>query len=176
MTHAARALQSHDLSGEGINLWITRTWKASPDEWSAQCRGHLVHNTNIKDDTHQAYTQSLQQGEYEMMIMAARWYSGSFVGLTFPGICLTGEEKNPKKTSPRKPVPAWDRTQARMLPPVLQRWTIKLMLMKEHLYSQGNKVHKVSTGRKVKGGCHVSPTIPTFIINCHSQFFYNKPL
>ena len=23
MTHASRALQSHDLSGEGINLWIT---------------------------------------------------------------------------------------------------------------------------------------------------------
>ena len=45
VTHAARALQSHDLSGEGIKLWITdrlfdhtRTWRASPDEGLAQCR------------------------------------------------------------------------------------------------------------------------------------------
>ena len=39
VTHAAGALQSNDLSGEGIKLWITdilfdhtRTWRASPDE------------------------------------------------------------------------------------------------------------------------------------------------
>ena len=56
VTHAARALQSRDLSGEGIKLWITyilfsdhtRTWRASPDEWSAQCRGHLRDSTNMK--------------------------------------------------------------------------------------------------------------------------------
>ena len=79
VTHAARAFQSHDLSGEGINLWITyilfdhtRTWRASPDEGSAQCRGHLRDNTNMKDDAHQAHTQSFQQGEYEMIIKVAR--------------------------------------------------------------------------------------------------------
>ena len=39
VTHAARALQSHNLSGEGIKQWTTyilfdhtRTWRASPDE------------------------------------------------------------------------------------------------------------------------------------------------
>ena len=62
VTHAA--LQRLDLSGEEINLWITytlfnhtRTWMASPDEESAQCRGHLRDSTNMKDDTHQAHTQ-----------------------------------------------------------------------------------------------------------------------
>ena len=67
----------------------------------------------MKDDTHQAHTQSFQQGEYKMMIMAARRYSGSFAGLKFPDICLTGEEKPPKKTSPRTSVPTGDRTRAR---------------------------------------------------------------
>ena len=48
VTHAARALQSHDLSGEGIKLWIThilfwphKDMESSPDEGSFQCRGHL---------------------------------------------------------------------------------------------------------------------------------------
>ena len=80
MTLAARALQNQNLSGEGINLWLkyiffvhTRTWRAFSDEGSAQCRGLLRDKTKITDDTHQAHSQSFQQGEYEMMIMAARW-------------------------------------------------------------------------------------------------------
>ena len=88
----------------------TRTWRASPDEWSARCRGHLRDSTNMKDNTHQAHTQSSQQGEYEM-ITTAKWYSGTLGGLKFPDICLTGEE-NPEKTSPRKLVPTGDRTRA----------------------------------------------------------------
>ena len=48
VTHATRALQSHDLLGEGINFGShsptyffdhKRTWAVSPDEGSAQCRG-----------------------------------------------------------------------------------------------------------------------------------------
>ena len=38
---------------------------------------------------------------------------GDLVGLKFPDICLTGEEKTPKKSSPRKFVPTGDRTRAR---------------------------------------------------------------
>ena len=34
-------------------------------------------------------------------------------GLKLPDICLTGEEKKPEKTSPRKPVPNGERTRAR---------------------------------------------------------------
>ena len=62
-----------------------------PDEGSAQCRGYLRDNTNTKDDTHQAHTPSFQQGEYEMMIMVAKF--GDVVGLKLPDICLTSEEK-----------------------------------------------------------------------------------
>ena len=74
----------------------TRAWRVSPHEGSAQCRGHLRDSTNRKDDTHQAHTHSFQQGEYEMVIMAAKWYSGTFVGLKFPNICPKGEEKSRK--------------------------------------------------------------------------------
>ena len=132
MTHAARPLQSHDLSGEGIKLWITymlfdhtRTWRASPDEWSAQCRGHLRDSTNMKDNTRQAHTQSSQQGEYGIMITTAKWYSGTLGGLNFPDICLTGEEK-PRKNLTQETCP--DRgsnpgpLRARMLL-APQRWT-----------------------------------------------------
>ena len=70
--------------------------EVSPDGGSTQCRGHLQDSINIKNDTHQAHTQSFQQGEYEMMIMAAIWYSGNFVGLKFPDISLIDEE-NPQK-------------------------------------------------------------------------------
>ena len=38
---------------------------------------------------------------------------GDLGGLKFPDICLKGEEKPRKKTSPRKPVPTGDRTRAR---------------------------------------------------------------
>ena len=38
---------------------------------------------------------------------------GDLVGLKFPGICLTGEWKHQKKTSPKKPVPSGDQTRAR---------------------------------------------------------------
>ncbi|KAJ4440731.1 hypothetical protein ANN_08955 [Periplaneta americana] len=53
-THATRALQGRDLSGEeliyGSHTYFfdyTRTWRASPDEASAQCQGHLQYNTNL---------------------------------------------------------------------------------------------------------------------------------
>ena len=55
----------------------TWTWRASGDEWSAQCRCHLRDSTNMKDNTHQAHTLSFQQGEYGKMIATAKWYSGT---------------------------------------------------------------------------------------------------
>ena len=79
MTHATRALHSHVQSGEGINSGShrptyffdhTRIWRASPDEGSAQGRGHLRDNTNMKVDTHHSRTHSFQQGEYEMIMTA----------------------------------------------------------------------------------------------------------
>ena len=40
---------------------------------------------------------------------------GDLGGLKLPDICLTGEEKPRKKTSPRKPVPTGDQTRARCM-------------------------------------------------------------
>ena len=90
----------------------TRTWRASPDEWSDQCRGHLRDSTNMKDNTHQAHTQSSQQGEYGIMISLVKWYSGTLGAesvLTF----VLQVRKNPEETSPRKTVSTGDRTRAR---------------------------------------------------------------
>ena len=84
VAHASWALQSHDLSGEGINYGSyayffdhTRTWRAFPDEGSAQCRGHLRYNTNMKVDTQHSPTHSFEQGEYERMSITAERYSGT---------------------------------------------------------------------------------------------------
>ena len=48
-----------------------RTWRVSPDEYQPNA------DTNMKDNTHQAHTQSSQQGEYGMIITTAKWYSGT---------------------------------------------------------------------------------------------------
>ena len=80
MAHASRALQSHDLSGEGINYGShtffdhTRTWRASPYEGSAQCRDYLRNNEDMKDDTHHSCTHSFEQSDYERMIMTTKLY------------------------------------------------------------------------------------------------------
>ena len=77
--------------------------RASPDEYSAQFRGHLRDNTNIKDDTHIPATHSCILNNVDMirMIMMAK-YLGTFVGLKLPDICLTGEEKLKKKKENKK--------------------------------------------------------------------------
>ena len=104
----------------------TRTWRASPDEWSALCRGHLRDSTNMKDNTNQAHTQSSQQGEYDY---DGQMIFGDLGGLKFPDIYLICEEKPRKKTSPRKLVSTGDRTRARCVTgtyatSVSQRWTL----------------------------------------------------
>ena len=136
MTHSSRALQSHDLSREGINFDShkyffdhTRTWRASPDEWSAQCHCHPRDNTNIKDDTQHSLTRSL--------ILTSGYDKDDY-----DGQMIFGEPCGPKaswhlsyrrRKTQIKPHPgnlsrpgiepgpaAW---QARMLPPAPQRWT-----------------------------------------------------
>ena len=113
-------LQSDDLSREGIKLWITdilfdhtRTWRSSLDEWSALCRGHFRDSTDMKDNAHQAYTQSSQEGEYGMMIRTAKWYSGTLGGPEVSWHLSYRWGKTPEKASLRKPVPTGDRTRAR---------------------------------------------------------------
>ena len=110
MTHADRALQCHDMSGEGIKLWITcklfwphKDMEGLPDEWSAQCRGHLRDSTNVKDNAHQAHTviptrRIWNDDDDGQMIF------GDLGGLKFPDICLTGEEK-PRKNITQETCP-----------------------------------------------------------------------
>ena len=72
-----------------------RAWRAFPDEGSAQCRGRLRDNMNIKDDTHHSLTHS-NNADMRRMIMMVKCCSGNHMGLKLPDICLRGEEK-PRK-------------------------------------------------------------------------------
>ena len=89
----------------------TRIWRTSPDEWSAQCRGHLRDSINMKDDTPGTHsfipTRRIWNDDYDDQMIF-----GDLVGLKFPEVCLTGEE-NPEKTSSRKPVTTGNWTRAR---------------------------------------------------------------
>ena len=107
MTHVVRALQTHDLSGEGINFGSqiyffdhTRTWRASPDQGSAQCLGHLWDNTGMKDDTHHLHTHSFEKGEYEWIIMTAKWYSGTSWAKSFLTFILQVRKNLTQETCP----------------------------------------------------------------------------
>ena len=102
VTHAARAVQNHDLSGRELNcgsqtyfVGHTRTWRASPDEWSARCLGHLRDSTNMKKNTPSTHsfipTRRIWNDDDGRQMTF-----GDLVGLTFPDICLTSEE-NPGK-------------------------------------------------------------------------------
>ena len=100
----------------------TRTWRASPDEWSAQCRGHL------RDNTHEAHTQVIPtrriwNDDYDgQMIFRGPW------GPKVSWHLSVRWGKTPKKPHPGnlslpgiEPEPAaW---QASMLPLAPQRWT-----------------------------------------------------
>ena len=119
MNHAARALQSHDLSGEGMKLWITYIlfwphkdmeglpgWVISPMPGPPP-RQHK-HERQYTPSTHSVIpTRRRWNDDYDGQIIF-----GDLGGLKCPDICLTGEE-TPEKTSPRKFVPTGDRTRAR---------------------------------------------------------------
>ena len=119
MTHASRALQSHDLSGEGINSGShtysffdhTRTWRASLDEGSAQCRGHLRDDKNIKDDTHHSLIHS-NKANMKGWLRLPIDIRGTIGPKVFWHLSYRWR-KPPQKTSPRKLILSGDRTLAR---------------------------------------------------------------
>ena len=140
MIHASRALQSYDLSGEGINSGSrtyffdhTRTWRTSPDEGSLNTwvtsettrTWKTIHSTHTPIHSNKVNMRGWQLGQ---MIL------GNLVGLKLPSICFTGEEKPRKITHLGnlsrpgiEPGPsAW---QARMLPPAPERWTLSLIII-----------------------------------------------
>ena len=135
VTHAARALQSHDLSGEGIKLWITHIlfwphkdmeglpgWVISPMPGPPP-RQHK-HERRYTPSTH----CHPNKANMKWWLRRPNDIWGPWGDLKYPDICLTGEEKPRKKTHPGnvsrpgiEPGPAaW---QARMLPLAPQRWT-----------------------------------------------------
>ena len=103
--YRATTCRGRELNYESHTYFFdhTRTWRDSQDQWSAQCRGHLRDSTNMNDNTHQAHTQSSQQGEYGMMITSQMIF-GDLRGQKFPDICLTGEEK-PRKNLTQETCP-----------------------------------------------------------------------
>ena len=75
VTPAIRALQSHDLSGEGINSGSHHTFLTTQGHGGLS--GWVISTMpNMKDYTRHSYTHSFWQGEYGRMIMTAKWYSG----------------------------------------------------------------------------------------------------
>ena len=125
VTHAARALQNHDLSWEGIKLWITYIlflphkdmeglpgWVISPMP-GLPPRQHK-HERQYAPSSHSAITTRRRWDDDDGQMIF-----GDLGTLKFPDICLTGEEKprkKPEKTSPRELVPTGDRTRARCVP------------------------------------------------------------
>ena len=128
VTHAARALQSHDLSGEGIKLGVTyihfwphKDMKVLPGWVIGPMPGppprQHKHERQYIPSTHSVIpTRRIWNDDYDGQMIF-----GDLEGLKFPDICLTGEEKPRKKPHPGnlsrpgiEPGPAaW---QARMLP------------------------------------------------------------
>ena len=111
--------QSHDLSGEGINLWITYIlfWPHKDMEGLLGWGISSMPGPPPRQHKHERrYTPGTQS------VIPTRWIwndgyggqmiFGDLVGLKFPDICLTVRQ-NPEKTSPRKPVPTGDRIRAR---------------------------------------------------------------
>ena len=111
MTHATRALQSHDLSGEVIKLWITYIlfwphkdveglpgWVISPMPGPPP-RQHK-HERQYTPSTHSVIpTRRIwNDGDDGQMIF------GELGGLKFSDICLTGEEK-PRKNLTQETCP-----------------------------------------------------------------------
>ena len=97
MPYRATTCRERELILDHILFDHTRTWLAFPDEGSAQCRGHLRDNRNMKDDTHHLNTHSFYDYD-DLMIFRV------LVGLKRPDIYLTGEEKTPKNLS-QEPCP-----------------------------------------------------------------------
>ena len=90
----------------------TRTWRASPDEWSVQCRGHLRDSTNMKDKHTKHTLSQTNKANMEWWLRRPNDNRGPW-GPKVSWHLSYRWRKPPKKTSPRKPVPTGDRTRAR---------------------------------------------------------------
>ena len=118
VTHATRALQNHDLSGDGINSGShthffdhTRTWRP-PQKMDQLNAGatfkttrtwKMIHSINVTIHSNKANMKG--------WIPRPNDIRGPLWTLKLPDICLTDEEK-PQETSPRILLSTGDRTMA----------------------------------------------------------------
>ena len=122
VTHAARALQSHDLSGEGINFWSHDIfWPHKPME-GVPCWGITsMLGPPYREHEHEIRCTPLTEP------FIPTWRMWKVVGVMLPDICLSGEE-NPEKIFSRPGIElrpaAW---QVSMLPPAPQRWSTPML-------------------------------------------------
>ena len=110
MTRATQALESHDLSGEGINFgshkyfFTTQNMEASPNKWLTQS-GATSETTRTLKTIHTMHSLiHYKKADIIRMIMMAKWYSENHGSLKLPDICLTGEE-NPRKNLSQETCP-----------------------------------------------------------------------
>ena len=103
VTHAARALQSHGLSGEGIKLWITYIlfW---PHKDMEGVPGRVISSMPGPPPGQHKHERRYTPGTHSFIPTKRIWNDdywgqmifGDLVGLKFPDIRLTGDEK-PRK-------------------------------------------------------------------------------
>ena len=121
VTHTTRALQSHDLSGEGINCeshtyFLTTQGHGGPPSMRDQLNAGAISETARILKTIYIIHSHIHSNKANMK--GWLWHQmifGNLVGLKLPDICLTGEEKLRKKNSPTKLLTTEDRTRSRFL-------------------------------------------------------------
>ena len=95
--YRATTCRERELTMNHIHIFVTtQGLEVSPDEGSAQCRGQLQDNTNMKDDKLNSRTHFSNKVDMKGWL----WRPNDirdFVGLKLLDICLTGEEKTRKK-------------------------------------------------------------------------------
>ena len=109
VTHAARTLQSHDLSEEEIKLWITYILF-----WPHKYKEGLL-GWDISPMPGPPPRQNKHERQYTPSIIPTRriWnedYNGQMIlvalgGLKFPDVCLTGEKTPPPKNLTQETCP-----------------------------------------------------------------------
>ena len=79
-SYRAMICRKRELTLDHIHtFWPRMHMEGLPDEWSAQCRGHVRDNTNIKDDTHIYSHIHSHKAKTMRMVMVAKWYSRTWL-------------------------------------------------------------------------------------------------
>ena len=118
VTNTVRALQSHDLSGEGIKLWITRLFWPHKDMEGLP--GWVISPMPRPPPRQHKHERQFTPSTHSVIPTRRRWNDdddgqmifGDLGGLKFPDNCLTGEEKT-RKNLTQETCPDRDRIRAR---------------------------------------------------------------